>query len=113
MTGRGGTPRMGVGMISEEKVWSALATVMDPELPFSIVDLGLVYGVEVSPQGAVTVQLTLTTQGCPLVRRISDDAAAAIKRLTGAEDVTVQIVWDPPWNLEMASEAVRQRLGRG
>ena len=100
-------------MISEERVWSALATVMDPELPFSIVDLGLVYGVEVSPQGAVTVQLTLTTHGCPLVRRISDDAAAAIKQLTGAEDVTVEIVWDPPWNLEMASEEVRRRLGRG
>lgn len=100
-------------MVSEEKVWNALSTVMDPEIPFSVVDLGLVYGVVVSPAGAVTVQLTLTTHGCPLVRRISDDAAEAIKRLTGATDVTVEIVWDPPWSIEMATEEVRRRLGRG
>lgn len=100
-------------MVSEEQVWQALATVMDPEIPFSVVDLGLVYGVEVTSAGAVTVQLTLTTRGCPLVRRISDDAEAAIRQLTGATDVTVDIVWDPPWNIEMATEEVRQRLGRG
>jgi len=100
-------------MVSEEQVWNALGTVMDPEIPFSVVDLGLVYGVEVSPAGAVTVQLTLTTRGCPLVRRISDEAAEAIRRLTGASDVRVEIVWDPPWSIEMATDEVRRRLGRG
>jgi metal-sulfur cluster biosynthetic enzyme len=94
-------------MVSEERVWEALGTVMDPELPFSVVDLGLVYGVEVTPPGKVRVQLTLTTRGCPLVHRISEDARAAIERVTDAADVTVEIVWDPPWNPEMASEAVR------
>lgn len=98
-------------MIAEDAVWSALATVMDPELPFSVVDLGLVYGVQVSPEDAVLVQLTLTTRGCPLVQRISQDVTGAVRRHTGAENVEVQIVWDPPWSPAMASEQVRRNLG--
>ncbi len=98
-------------MVTEAAVWEALATVMDPEIPVSVAELGLVYGVEVEPAGRVRVQLTLTTRGCPLVRRISTDAEAAIRRLTGAEDVAVEIVWDPPWNPGMAAPAVRQRFG--
>jgi len=98
-------------MVSEQGVWDALATVMDPEIPFSVVDLGLVYGVEVTPQDAVRVQLTLTTRGCPLVRRISEDARAAIQKQTGASEVVVEIVWDPPWNPTMASEEVRSHFG--
>ncbi len=98
-------------MVTEEKVWEALATVMDPEIPFSVVDLGLVYGVEVTPPDRVRVQLTLTTRGCPLVRHITGNAEQAIRRLTGAGDVAVEIVWDPPWNPAMASEAVRKHFG--
>ncbi len=98
-------------MLNEENVWSALATVMDPEIPVSVVDLGLVYGVEVTPPARVRVQLTLTTRGCPLVRRISEDARAAIRAATGTDDVTVELVWDPPWNPGMASQAVRERFG--
>ena len=98
-------------MVSEEAVWQALAGVMDPEIPFSVVDLGLVYGVEVTPPGAVRVQLTLTTRGCPLVRHISDAARQAIAAATGAGDVAVEIVWDPPWNPTMAAEHVRAQLG--
>mgnify|MGYP001577737761 CR=1 FL=1 len=98
-------------MIDEDKVWQALGTVMDPEIPFSVVDLGLVYGVETAGPDSVRVQLTLTTRGCPLVRRISDDAREAIQRLTGAGDVQVEIVWDPPWNPGMASPEVQKRLG--
>jgi len=98
-------------MVSEEQVWQALGSVMDPEIPFSVVDLGLVYGVEVGAKGEVRVQLTLTTRGCPLVRRISADAEEAIRRVSGASDVRVEIVWDPPWNPGMATEQVRQRLG--
>jgi metal-sulfur cluster biosynthetic enzyme len=98
-------------MVTEEKVWDALGTVMDPEVPFSVVELGLVYGVEVQPDDRIRVQLTLTTKGCPLVRRISEDARAAIIQTTGARDVQVEIVWDPPWNPGMASEAAQQRFG--
>lgn len=93
--------------MTEEKVWEALATVMDPEIPFSVVDLGLVYGVEVTPPDGVRVQLTLTTRGCPLVHRISEDAKAAIATVTGARSIVVEIVWDPPWTPMMASDNVR------
>jgi metal-sulfur cluster biosynthetic enzyme len=99
-------------MVTEEKVWEALGGVMDPEVPFSVVDLGLVYGVEVTPPERVRVQLTLTTRGCPLVHRISDEVRLAIAEKTGAREVQVEIVWDPPWNPEMAIEAVRSSFGR-
>jgi metal-sulfur cluster biosynthetic enzyme len=98
-------------MVNEAKVWEALGTVMDPEVPFSVVDLGLVYGVDVQPPDRVRVQLTLTTKGCPLVRRISDDARTAIAAATGAADVQVDIVWDPPWNPGMATVDVQHRFG--
>ena len=98
-------------MIDEAAVWRALGTVMDPEIPYSVVDLGLVYGVALPSPDRVKVQLTLTTRGCPLVRRIADDVRAAIVQATGAAAVEVEIVWDPPWNPAMASEEVRRRLG--
>jgi metal-sulfur cluster biosynthetic enzyme len=98
-------------VIDEAAVWRALGTVMDPEIPYSVVDLGLVYGVALTAPDRVKVQLTLTTRGCPLVRRIADDVRAAVVGATGAADVEVEIVWDPPWNPGMAAEEVRRRLG--
>jgi metal-sulfur cluster biosynthetic enzyme len=98
-------------VIDEAAVWRALGSVMDPEIPFSVVDLGLVYGVALPAPGRVKVQLTLTTRGCPLVRRIADDVRTAIVQATGATEVEVEIVWDPPWNPGMASEEVRRQLG--
>lgn len=100
-------------MISEERVWEALRTVMDPEIPFSVVDLGLVYGVEVLADDRVRVQLTLTTRGCPLVHRITADAEAAIRTIAGPCEVRVEVVWDPPWNPGMATEEVQRRFGWG
>jgi metal-sulfur cluster biosynthetic enzyme len=98
-------------VIDEAQVWQALGTVMDPEIPYSVVDLGLVYGVTLPAPDRVRVALTLTTRGCPLVRRIADDVKAAVAGATGATDVEVEIVWDPPWNRGMASEHVRRELG--
>jgi metal-sulfur cluster biosynthetic enzyme len=98
-------------VIDEAAVWRALASVMDPEIPYSVVDLGLVYGVALPAPGRVKVQLTLTTRGCPLVRRIADDVRTAVVQTTGAAEVEVEIVWDPPWSPSMASEAVRRQLG--
>lgn len=100
-------------MVTEQEVWRALERVMDPEVPFSVVDLGLVYGVEVDAGGAVRVYLTLTTRGCPLVHRITKDAEEAIRTATGAPSVSVQVVWDPPWNPGMASETVQRHFGWG
>ena len=100
-------------MIDEAQVWEALGQVMVPEIPFSVVDLGLVYGVEVSQGRNVRVQLTLTTKGCPLVRHIRDDIQATVQRLTGSDQVEVELVWDPPWNREMAAEHVQAYLSGG
>ncbi len=99
-------------MINEQAVWDALGTVMDPEVPFSIVDLGLVYGVFVDPGGEVRVQMTLTTRGCPLVRRISEDVEQAIRARGATSGVRVELVWDPPWSPNMAVESVRAHLTR-
>lgn len=98
-------------MVTEKSVWEALERVMDPEVPFSVVELGLVYGVEVGADESVHVSLTLTTRGCPLIHRISRDAEEAIRVATGARRVTVQVVWDPPWNPGMASEKVQRHFG--
>ena len=73
-------------MVTEEAVWQALGKVMDPEVPFSVVELGLVYGVEVGEAGDVRVLLTLTTRGCPLVHRISAEAEAAKAAEASARD---------------------------
>jgi metal-sulfur cluster biosynthetic enzyme len=97
-------------VVSEAAVWQALARVMDPEIPYSIVDLGLVYGVWVDGD-RVRVQVTLTTRGCPLVQRISEDVRRSVQTTAGADGVEVEIVWDPPWSPAMATEVVRQRLG--
>lgn len=98
-------------MVTEAAVWQALDRVMDPEVPFSVAELGLVYGVEVESGDAVRVYLTLTTRGCPLVHRITKDAEDVIKTATGARSVAVQVVWDPPWNPGMASEKVQRHFG--
>jgi metal-sulfur cluster biosynthetic enzyme len=84
---------------------------MDPEIPFSIVDLGLVYGVWVTPPDTVKVQVTLTVRGCPLIHRITEDIRSAVSEKTGAKQVAVEVVWDPPWNPTMASPEVQRRMG--
>jgi metal-sulfur cluster biosynthetic enzyme len=84
---------------------------MDPEIPFSIVDLGLVYGVWVTPPDTVKVQVTLTVRGCPLIHRITEDIRSAVSEKTGAQQVAVEVVWDPPWNPTMASPEVQRRMG--
>lgn len=98
-------------MLTEEAVWQALERVMDPEIPFSVVDLGLVYGVWVNPPEAVKVQVTLTVRGCPLVHRITEDIRQAVSEATGARQVSVEVVWDPPWNPSMAKAEVQKRMG--
>ncbi|MFQ5875504.1 MAG: metal-sulfur cluster assembly factor [Dehalococcoidia bacterium] len=97
-------------MITEEQVMDALRQVYDPELGLNIVDLGLVYGVDIN-DGQVQVTMTLTTPGCPLHNAIAGGAEAALRRLPGVESTAVQVVWDPRWTPERMSEAARQRLG--
>lgn len=98
--------------LTEEMVFDALSGVNDPELPVSIVDLGLIYDVEISSGNNVQLKMTLTTPGCSMGSSIAGQAENALKE-AGANNVLVEIVWDPPWNPDMMSPEAKQKLGIG
>lgn len=88
-----------------------LRTVIDPELGVNIVDLGLVYGVEIDAAGAVAIEMTLTSPGCPLGEYMEDQIHACLMTLPQVSDVQVKIVWEPPWEPEAMSDAAKADLG--
>ena len=99
----------------EEAVWNQLKTVFDPEIPVNVVDLGLIYECQLQhPEEGVTkahVKMTLTAPGCGMGPTIAADARGKILTLEGITDAEVELVWDPPWNQSMISEAGRMKLG--
>ena len=99
----------------ETQVWEQLKTCYDPEIPVNIVDLGLVYDMQVSPLAGgtnrVDVKMTLTAQGCGMGASIAHDARMKILDLPGVEEAEVEVVWDPPWSPQMISPEGRQLLG--
>lgn len=98
-------------MSDESAVWDALRTVVDPEVGENIVDLGLVYRVEVKP-GTVSVEMTMTTPACPAAGSIAEEAEAAIRNACPeAADVRIEVVFDPPWTPERMSAEARARFG--
>ena len=99
-------------MVTKEQVYEALHECFDPEIPVNIVDLGLVYDVEVKDE-QVAVKMTLTAPGCGLGAMIANDARQRILALDGVVEATVDLVWDPPWQPSMISETARQKLGMG
>src|SRR5436190_5431410 len=103
------------GEVSEEDVWNQLRQCYDPEIPVNIVDLGLVYDfrlVKKDDGGArVEVKMTLTAPGCGMGPAIAHDAQSKILSIDGVDEADVQLVWDPPWNQNMISEAGRMKLG--
>src|SRR5262249_29965677 len=98
----------------ESMVWQQLKTCFDPEIPVNIVDLGLVYGMELTPLAdgthRVDVKMTLTAQGCGMGATIAVDARHKILSIPGITDANVDVVWDPPWNPQMISPEGRERL---
>lgn len=82
--------------VDEAQVWEALSGVTDPEIPVSLVDLGMVYRVEVT-SGVVAIDLTFTSIGCPAMDMILGDVRDAVGALPGVERVDVEVVWSPPW----------------
>jgi probable FeS assembly SUF system protein SufT len=103
------------GPVDEKAVMEVLRNCYDPEIPVNIVDLGLVYdlAVEALPNGrtSVAVKMTLTAQGCGMGGAIAGDAQQKLLGLVGVEEAHVEIVWDPPWNPSMITEAGRKVLG--
>ena len=101
---------MNTPALNETLVLETLRQVVDPEIDCNIVDLGLIYGVTI--EGAkVTVQMTLTTQGCPMHESIAWGVKMALLNLEGVEDAEVEVVWDPPWHPSMMSEFGRASVG--
>ena len=96
---------------TREDVLAALSQVNDPELGINLVDLGLVYGVEIK-EDKVQIDLTLTTPGCPMHSYIARQAWDAVNNLPGVTDTKVQIVWEPRWTPDRLSPAARAQLGR-
>lgn len=96
--------------LTEESVRQALRSVKDPELNLNIVDIGLVYDIQVDG-GSVLVQMTLTSPGCPAGPEILGDAEQTIKAMTGVEDVKIELVWEPYWTPERIDPRVRAFLG--
>ncbi len=98
-------------MPTEETIRAALRSVIDPEVGMNVVDLGLVYGIEIAPN-RVRVNMTMTTPACPMGSMITEDAREAIRDIVPeAAEVDVQLVWDPPWDSSMMSEHAKQRFG--
>lgn len=97
-------------MIDETTIREALREVIDPELDCNIVDLGLLYGIIVDG-GKVTVQMTLTTAGCPMQESLAWGVQSALLKLEGVEEVDVELIWDPPWSPELMTAEGRARLG--
>ena len=97
-------------MVTKEQVYEALQECYDPEIPVNIVDLGLVYDVEINDD-KVAVKMTLTAPGCGMGTMIAADAKEKIMALEGVGDASVALVWEPPWNPSMMSEAARLELG--
>jgi len=100
---------------TQEEVLTALKDCYDPEIPVNIVDLGLIYGVKFDPaedeKQDVTIDLTLTSQGCPAHVSIGEQIKMRLLQLPGVRDVKVNVVWSPPWTPERISPDARKQLG--
>ena len=95
----------------EGQVIEAIRTCYDPEIPVNIYELGLVYDVKVAADGGVLVVMTLTTPYCPAAQSLPKEIEAKVRTVPGVTATAVQVVWDPPWNPSMMSEAAKLELG--
>jgi probable FeS assembly SUF system protein SufT len=99
----------------EKEIWTQLKTCYDPEIPVNIVDLGLIYDCHLEPLAAasykVDVKMTLTAPGCGMGPMLAQDVQNKLLGLEGVDDVAVELVWDPPWNQAMMTEAAKLQLG--
>jgi metal-sulfur cluster biosynthetic enzyme len=96
--------------VTEEKILEVLSNVYDPEIPIDIVNLGLIYGIEIDG-GDVRISMTMTAPGCPASTQIAGESKILIEELPGVNSVDIDLVWDPPWDPSKMSEEAQQSLG--
>ena len=94
-----------------ERIEDALRQIYDPEIPVNIFELGLIYGIDVSEEGAVQIRMTLTAPSCPAAGAMPGEVESRVAAVEGVKDVTVELVWDPPWDQSRMSEAAKLELG--
>ena len=95
----------------KEAVIAGLKTVFDPEIPVNIYDLGLIYEINIDETQHVTIQMTLTSPGCPVAQTFPGTVETAVNTVEGVSDCTVELVWEPTWTQERMTEAARLELG--
>jgi len=96
--------------VNVENVRDSLKKCMDPEVPLSIVDMGLIYGIDVTENNDVNIKMTMTTKGCPLHETMVDDVKRYAKKVSGVNNVDVEIVWDPPWTMDKMSDEAKAKM---
>jgi len=95
----------------EERIEATLKSIYDPELPVNIHDLGLIYDLQVSPSGEVSIRMTLTAPNCPVAGSLPGDVQKRVAAVPGVTSAKVELVWDPPWTKDRMSEAAQLELG--
>lgn len=93
-----------------DRIIAVLKTVYDPEIPVDIYELGLIYGVDVGEEGDVHVTMTLTSPMCPVAETLPPEVEDKIRHVVGVKEVDLDLVWDPPWSMDMMSDAARLEL---
>ena len=96
--------------VNVDQVRNSLKQCMDPEVPLSIVDMGLIYGINVTENNDVNIKMTMTTKGCPLHETMVDDVKRYAKKVSGVNNVDVEIVWDPPWTMDKMSDEAKAKM---
>ena len=94
-----------------EEIIEVLHTCYDPEIPVDIYELGLIYGIDVTPEGAATIKMTLTSPACPVAGTLPGEVEQKVKFVEGVTSAKVELVWEPPWGKHLLSESARLALG--
>jgi FeS assembly SUF system protein len=95
---------------TRSRIIETLRTIYDPEIPVDIYELGLIYGVEVTDDGEAHITMTLTSPMCPVAETLPPEVEDKARNVIGVKDVSLDLVWDPPWSMDMMSDAARLEL---
>ena len=96
--------------VTSQAIEESLKQCMDPEVPLNIVEMGLIYGIDVKENNDVNIKMTMTTQGCPLHETLVSDATRYVKKVPGVNNVKIDIVWDPPWSMDKMTEEGKLKI---
>ena len=102
-----------MGTVTSQQILDSLKQCMDPEIPINVVDMGLIYGVDVSVDNKIDIKMTMTTRGCPLHDTLVSDVKRYVNKVPGVNGVNVEIVWEPTWTPEKMSEAGKKLINYG